>query len=257
MEFTASVGYAQDSSSSSYEQPTEYTDYETERIEVHRFDQKVWKEVVGTSDYSEEQKTVKRKEQTEDSTYSQAPKGNKRAERSESDDVEDSEDSYSIGGSINSLFLNIIVYAAAIAIIGYILFVIIKNTSVKPNGKIPKTDLPAHSASVENIKELEIDRLLREAMALGNYRLAIRIYFLGMLKKLDEDGFIVWKKDKTNRDYLTELFSKAHYFEEVKNLTVAYEQVWYGEHNLPLETYEHIIASFKAIDQKLKASKPA
>ena len=128
---------------------------------------------------------------------------------------------------------------------------------MKANPKVIKTDLPDHSSRIEDIKELEIDRLLREALASANYRLTIRIYFLGLLKRLDEDGVIIWKKNKTNRDYLAELFSKAHYFEEIRSLTFAYEQVWYGEHDLPVENYQEIISSFKSIDQQLKDSKPA
>ena len=78
----------------------------------------------------------------------------------------------------------------------------------------------------------------------------------GLLKKLNEEGFIVWKKDKTNRDYLTELFSKPNYFEEVRRLTLAYEQIWYGDHTLPVESYQKLITEFKSIDQKLHTSKP-
>jgi hypothetical protein len=149
------------------------------------------------------------------------------------------------------------VYAGAIGLICYILFRIIKHVSSQANPKIMKAQVSDDATRIEDIKELEIDRLLKEALASGNFRLAIRIYFLGMLKKLDEDGVILWKKDKTNRDYLGELFSKSHYFEEIKTLTLAYEQVWYGEHDLPVESYHEIISSFKSIDQQLKDSKPA
>ncbi len=268
MLLSASVGYAQVNDAVSNEQleqssqPSQQenvSDFnegngdETERIEVRRFDEKVWKEVVGTKDYSEEKPTNRKKRQNNNSSSGESSKGNKRVQPDDSDDTE----TESSASPLTRQLLTIVAYAAAIGLIGYILFIIIKNVSVKSNPNIIKANLSDHSAPIEDIKELEIDRLLREALASGNYRLAIRIYFLGMLKKLDEDGIILWKKDKTNRDYLAELFSKAHYFEEVRTLTLAYEQVWYGEHNLPVEAYEEIISSFKAIDQQLKASKPA
>jgi hypothetical protein len=151
--------------------------------------------------------------------------------------------------------LTIIVYALAIAIIGYILFIILKNTSLKSKRKVTKAPIADASAPVVEIQELEIDRLLREAFAAGNYRLVIRIYFLGLLKRLDHDGIIVWKKDKTNRDYLSELFSKNHYYNEIKSLTGSYEQVWYGDHVFSQQAYESIIFSFQAIDKQLNSSK--
>ena len=83
----------------------------------------------------------------------------------------------------------------------------------------------------------------------------VRIYFLGLLKKLNEGGLIVWKKDKTNRDYLAELFSKEDFFDEVKKVTLAYEQVWYGDHSLSVELYHQLMEEFKAIDSRLNAAK--
>lgn len=222
----------------------------SERIEPRRFDQKVWKEVVGTTDYSQERPSVRKKKATGNSASSTT--SGKRFEQPEDDESENAETfSLPLPGGL----LNVIAYALIIGAIGYILFLIIKNTSFQTNQKINKSDTADHSTPVENIQELEIDRLLREAIAAGNYRLAIRICFLGMLKKLDDDGFIAWKKDKTNRDYLAELLSKESYFDEIRALTLAYEQVWYGEHSLPVERYEEIIFSFKAIDQKLNAPK--
>jgi hypothetical protein len=228
--------------------------YHTEPIDVKRFDPKKWERVVGGEDYSETRARVRKKQSQADSTFSQSSASGKRFQRGDPDEEEEPQDSISLG-PIASPLLTIIVYTLAIGIIGYILFLIIKNVSLKSRAKVSKAVLPDQPATVEDIKELEIDRLLREAIAAGNYRLVVRIYFLGLLQKLDEDGFIVWKKDKTNKDYLSELFSRARYYDEVKTLTFVYEQVWYGDHNLPVQTYDHIISSFKAIDQKLKASK--
>ena len=229
--------------------------YDRDPIVVRRFDAAKWKEVTGGKHYTQEQQIKKRKEQEKDSmAQSSADRKNiQRRNPRDTDDPDDTEDDPSPDSApINSQLLTVVVYATAIAIIGYILFLVIKNTSLKSRGKISKSQLPDHATHIEDIKELEIDRLLREAISSGNYRLVVRIYFLGLLQKLDEDHLIKWKKDKTNQDYLSELFSKTIHFEEVKRLTIAYEQVWYGDHNFPVHTYEQIISSFKAIDQKLK-----
>jgi hypothetical protein len=227
--------------------------YDAEPIDVQRFDENKWKKVIGDEDYLEGQPLEKR-EPKETSDPAQADT-KRRMQKRDRGELNDSHSGSSGGTAINSPILTYIFYALALAIITYILWLVLKNISIKGKGKVSKKEAPDPSAPVADIKELEIDRLLREAMTAGNYRLAVRIYFLGLLKKLDEDGLITWKKDKTNRDYLTELFSKEYYFEEVKTLTLAYEEVWYGDHNFPDQTYEQIIASFKTIDQKLNASR--
>jgi hypothetical protein len=227
--------------------------YPQERVPVKRFDRDKWKKVVNGQDFSEVESKKKRKDNSNEAMDSASSKSKRRMHEEFGDD--ESEESDSSLPSLNIPFLDYIFYAIAIGIIGYILYLIIKNTSIKSSTKIAKPENHDPSAPVEDIKELEIDRLLREAMTAGNYRLAIRICFLGLLKKLDEDGLISWKKDKTNRDYLTELFMKARYYDEVQRLTLAYEEVWYGDHSFSTQTYEEIISSFKTIDQQLNADK--
>ena len=228
--------------------------YEGEHIDVKKFDQRKWKKIVGNENYSEELPARKHKmedQRLRDSTNSKETDG-KRLLQDDEGDFDDTDRSLTI--PINPFIFKIIFYSLTLGIIGYMLFLITKNISLKPKTKISKKELH-DSSPVTNIRELEIDILLREAMASGNYRLAIRIYFLGLLKKLDEDGFIVWKKDKTNRDYLSELFSKQYYFEELKSLTLAYEQVWYGDHTLSIQTYEKIISSFQEVDHKINTTR--
>jgi hypothetical protein len=232
--------------------------YEREGINLQRFDQKKWKEIVGDKDYSELQSRKKKKEKSKDSENSTQSRSSKN-QRDKRDSQQDESDNSGEGGvssaPINSPILTIIVYALAIGIIGYILFIILKNTSLKSKRKITKSTIADAAAPVIDIQELEIDRLLREALTAGNYKLAIRIYFLGLLKRLDHDGLIIWKKDKTNSDYLSELFSKDHYYSEIKSLTNSYEQVWYGDHTFSQQAYESIISSFKTIDQRLNTSR--
>ena len=212
--------------------------YDSERVDVKRFDVKKWKEVVGKIDYQE--------------GADRAEDGSSPETSAESGDFNGK---LSVNIPIPPMVLKISFYTLIFGVIGYLLWMVVKDTSLKAKPKVLKKESADPTQQVADIKELEVDRLLQDAMVSGNYPLAIRIYFLGLLKKLDEDGFIIWKKDKTNRDYLAELFSKKHYFDEVKSLTLAYEAVWYGGHHFPIAAYEKIISSFKTIHQKLNASK--
>ena len=57
------------------------------------------------------------------------------------------------------------------------------------------------------IHETDLERFLREALAQGNYTLAIRLYYLQVIKDLSAKSAIRWSREKTNRDYQRELRS--------------------------------------------------
>jgi len=229
-------------------------DYSTEKLTVRKFDDKKWKDIIGNTDYDDKTERKKSRpkpgEGTGDSTVN---KSKQRAEQQYEEDGDEEPDEIQVGSiPWAGPLLQILFYGVVIAIIIAILFFIIKNTSLRSSRKVPKTELTDVTAPFENIADLDIDMLLQKAA--GNYRLAVRLYFLGLLKKLNEGGFIVWKKDKTNRDYLTELYAKAFHYDDVRKLTLAYEQVWYGDHAIPVDVYHQLRDDFKAIDQQLNAS---
>lgn len=95
------------------------------------------------------------------------------------------------------------------------------------------------------IHETDLDRFLREALAAGNFALAIRVYYLQTIKTLSEKKAIRWSREKTNRDYLTEM--KAHPGQQVfRQLTRRYEQVWYGNQDLSATEFAQIEPDFKS-----------
>ncbi len=51
-----------------------------------------------------------------------------------------------------------------------------------------------------------------------------------------------------------ELYAKARYYNEVRKLTLIYEQVWYGDHAIPLELYNRVKAEFTSVNQQINAS---
>ena len=203
--------------------------YQEEKLPVKKFDEKKWKKIIGDTDYNEEPPEPEKEQES------------------------DSREPMSFG-NWNSDILRVLAYVCIIGVILFILYAVTKN--IKPGS--PKrvitgdTDTSTH---VENIEDLDVNSLLRKTIADGNYRLAVRLYFLGLLKELNEQGVILWKKDKTNHDYLSELSSKDFYYEEVRKLTLAYEQVWYGEHRLTTELYQQLFAEFENLHQKLNTQK--
>lgn len=83
----------------------------------------------------------------------------------------------------------------------------------------------------ELIKNENIQQLIDQAIANKNYRLAIRYYYLSVLKKLATRELIDWQQEKTNEDYIKEIKKESIKDEFIKS-TVLYDFVWYGNFNI-------------------------
>jgi len=80
----------------------------------------------------------------------------------------------------------------------------------------------------DDIEKTDIEALLQNAIDEDNKRLAIRYYYLLVLKKLTEKGIIIYDKDKTNADYLYEINDKLQK-NEFSYLAYIYTYIWYGK----------------------------
>lgn len=115
-----------------------------------------------------------------------------------------------------------------------------------------------HAELAYTVKSIEEDLLNSDPQAAlqllldaGNYTLATRMLFLGLLKNMHEKHLIEWKKDKTNRHFLSEMFSHASY-PSFRDLVDAYELVWYGERALQHEQFAQLRHMFDAFKKELE-----
>ncbi|WP_051605517.1 hypothetical protein [Sediminibacter sp. Hel_I_10] len=90
---------------------------------------------------------------------------------------------------------------------------------------IPVTDLE------NNIHVTDFSTLVEEAEGSGNYRLAIRFYYLWLLKALSEAELIDYDVEKTNSDYYYEITSEATK-KEFSYTSYLYNYIWYGEFDI-------------------------
>jgi hypothetical protein len=194
-------------------------DYQGEDIPLRRFDEQKWKAIVGDLDYSE--RPVEKKEREPFSVPWAGP------------------------------VLKVVAYAVIIGLVVFLLYYITKKMTFDQRIERNKLQTDDLEKPVENIDSLEIDALLEKARREGDFRMVIRLYFLGLLKKLNAAGLIVWQKDKTNRDYLSELYLKDFHYREIQRLTVSYEAVWYGEHTLRGESLERLTKEFEGAYREL------
>lgn len=202
--------------------------YQSEELKVTRFDDDKWKAIVNGVNYNEELEDKPENEETEEAS---AP----------------------WDGRVLKVISFVVIAALLIAVIYYV------TRFISLDARIERTRLDTQDleAPVEDIAALDIAQLLDQAKRQGNYKLAVRLYYLDLLKKLNDKGVIVWKKDKTNRDYLTELFSANVFFNEVRRLTLSYEAVWYGEHDLTPETFQFLTTQFENIYSQINTNEKA
>lgn len=80
----------------------------------------------------------------------------------------------------------------------------------------------------EDIQEINFDAAIDEAVAVRNFRLAVRLLYLQTLRQLTNAGHIAYKPDKTNRQYVQELANTVLQ-SGFEGLTRRFEFVWYGD----------------------------
>lgn len=94
------------------------------------------------------------------------------------------------------------------------------------------------------IKNEDLNNLIDKAIASKNYRLAIRYYYLLILKNLAAKELIDWQQDKTNEDYLRELVQ--HDLKQAfSRSTLLYDFIWYGNFAIDALEFSKVQSEFE------------
>jgi hypothetical protein len=197
--------------------------YQKEDISVKNFNEEKWKKIVGDEKF-QETPAKPRKEKHKQTSLSAPWAG---------------------------ALLKIVAYLVVLSVIGLVIYLVLKNVSLDVKIKREALNTEDLEKPVDDIGTIDIAGLLEQARRDGNFRLAVRLYYLSLLKKLHEMEKIMWKKDKTNRDYLGELLAKEFYYSQMRRLTLSYEAVWYGEHDLNPESFNRLSSQFESVFQEL------
>ncbi len=134
------------------------------------------------------------------------------------------------------------------SVIGYILIALVILGVIYMGVKDFKTEKLKQSESVdldaiEDLESVDLTKLLEEAIANQDYRLAIRLEFLIILKKLSQTEKIKWKPYKTNRVYSREL-KGTPLQDDFRRIADTFEYVWYGISEVDADTYHYHRANF-------------
>lgn len=112
---------------------------------------------------------------------------------------------------------------------------------------VPMTEI---NLTEQHIEELNLDKLIANAIENKDYRLAIRYHYLKALKLLSQKNIIEWHFEKTNRDYQREIESHKlkPIFQEVSYL---YDHIWYGEQPIGSPVYKAVELRFNALKNQI------
>lgn len=100
------------------------------------------------------------------------------------------------------------------------------------------------------IKNEDIQQLIQEAIQQKDYRLAIRYYYLHILKMLSDGEFIEWQLQKTNADYISEI-EEPELKQPFGHITRLYDYIWYGEFDIDEGKYTRLETVFTSLKKRI------
>ena len=149
--------------------------------------------------------------------------------------------------------LSFLMWAFIILALIYMLYHLFQNLDLSWNKKVSNVKNEFKGIEINDEKELydqDYSALIKKALAELNYRLAIRWYYLWVLKELSVKDKIVYDKYKTNNEYkqkLVDVLGSRHQYLPIFNTCVKYyEYIWFGQVNISREQFENIEKHFEA-----------
>ncbi len=155
----------------------------------------------------------------------------------------------SYGGSLGDFWVTLakIVFFLLLALlIGFIIYKV--SDSKRPTAKKKKTTRQSREIELEEIKEnlheTDLQQLIKQATSSGDYQHAVSLYYLEVLKRLSAKNLIVWRKAKTNAEYLRES-SQLDIAPQFRKLTHIFESIFYGEQEITITEFQGFQALFE------------
>ena len=151
-----------------------------------------------------------------------------------------------VGKSI--YIVSITIKIIAVIVICFVIYLIAKLILNKEGqwifGKSTTKKIIEHDDIEQNLKHVDFEKLIKDTEKSGEKRLAIRYYYLWLLKKMSEKNIIDWNAEKTNSDYLFEI-QNENLKKEFNYVSYLYNYIWYGEFELDYATFEKAKISFE------------
>jgi len=129
----------------------------------------------------------------------------------------------------------------------FVIYLIVKSILNKEGqwifGKNSDKKIINYAEIEKNLQLVDFEKLIKNTLKSNEKRLAIRYYYLWLLKKMAEKEIIEWDAEKTNSDYLNEI-QNPNQKDNFAYLSYLYNYIWYGEFELDENTFDRAIATF-------------
>lgn len=154
-------------------------------------------------------------------------------------------------GSWLGTVLSVLKYALIAGVIALVIWLFIK---LNPGRAFMKPQASPEVILSEDeviIRDKDIPNLIEQALANDDYRLAIRYYYLWILKLLRDDEIIDYQYEKTNDQYGDEISNPAT-ADRFQQLTHLYDFTWYGDFSVNQHQFRLAKQQFVAFQNHLK-----
>ena len=139
-----------------------------------------------------------------------------------------------------------------IVLLAYLIYYFFFKNKIKSDKNLTSIDYNNdNEINPETIQENQLTTEIEKAIANNDYRLAVRIYYILLLKTLIERDWIKWEKRKTNTHYLIEMSGREEY-ESFNRAIRIFEWSWYGKNNPSPDTYQRFSQFFDEFVNQLK-----
>lgn len=191
--------------------------------------------------------------------YSKKAKKKQKQQAASSNDSSSNPNSFNFDWVPSNTFFRVLAFLIIIPLIGFILaklFMGEGNLFQQPRSRKIKTNknLITIENIEENIHDSDIDDFIQKAINEKKYPLAIRLYYLAIIKELSIHKLIKWKRDKTNKDYIREM-RPSNLFSSFREVTRIFERVWYGNNQLEEKDFKNLKPKFKQLIDEVESNK--
>jgi hypothetical protein len=198
---------------------------DTSSVQKHDFNESKWKEVTRGIDYSNEKKLPELQKKNTKSFNFPAFAG----------------------------AAKIILYVLVGALLTFLIYRILKMNPGVSDKSIKKELIYSEIDEADIANSPDLDLLYADAVKSKRYKLAVRVFYMMMIRELSELKLIQWRKEKTNFDYVTELTNHGLYF-QFRDVTLLFERIWYGEKEISEQVFNILDPKFRIVLNEIKTA---
>ncbi|MGG7036985.1 MAG: DUF4129 domain-containing protein [Flavobacterium sp.] len=153
--------------------------------------------------------------------------------------------------NLNDIILKVLAVIIVVLAIYKIVKIILNKEGQWVFGKSTTEKVIREEDIEKNLIHVDFDKLISDTLKENNHRLAIRYYYLWVLKSLSEKNIIDWHVDKTNTDYVYEI-QPPGLKSDFQYLSYVYNYIWYGEFEMDEDHFLQAQKTFKNTIQSLR-----